>query len=390
MRMFHMADLHIGKKLNQVSLLEDQRHILEQTVARIKSGQPDVLLLAGDIYDRRNPSVEAVQLLDDFLSRVVLECHVPVIAIGGNHDSGERLDFVQGILSGAGLHIAGRCALPLARVTLRDAWGPVVFHLFPYGDLPTLRYILQSTEPLEYPRAAEAVLRTLEADLADGGRHVLLSHGMIAGAGSTEADLERSDSEHALTVGGTNFWTSPLLQQFSYVALGHLHGCQQSGAPHIRYAGSPLKYSFSEEHQQKGLLQVDLDGDGRVRVETLPLTPLREMRTIRGELRALLEEDTAPERERDFIRAVLTDYGELLEPMARLREKYPNTLTLEREHQQLTEPLQTYRQADLRSRTPEELFAGFYAQVTGNVMQEAERAVLQDCLRVCLAMEEAE
>lgn len=232
-----------------------------------------------------------------------------MLAISGNHDSGERLGFAHHILSRAGLHIAGRLHLPVPNVTLQDAWGPVTFHLLSYGDLATLRYALQTEEALDYQQAMEQVLQTI--NLKDGQRHVLLAHGVVAGS----EELEYSDSERELTIGGTEFWSSSLLSGFCYVALGHLHSCQRSGTDCIRYAGSPLKYSFSEERHQKGILQVDLAADGSVEVTQLPLTPLRDMRTIRGNLTDLLQEDVVQSaNSQDFIRAILTDYGELLEP----------------------------------------------------------------------------
>lgn len=376
MRIFHMADLHIGKKLNQVSLLPDQQHLLQQVVALIQQQRPDVLLLAGDIYDRRSPAVEAVQLLDSFLSEVVLRCHVPVIAISGNHDSGERLGFAQGLLSQAGFYIAGRCTLPLPQVTLLDQWGPVVFHQLPYADLATLKYILQTEEAINYEEAMERLLQTLELERTGGTRHVLLAHGVVAG--NDGENLERCDSERELSIGGTEFWSSSLLSGFSYVALGHLHSCQRSGSERICYAGSPFKYSFSEERQQKGLLQIDLDGAGDIEVKQLPLTPLHDLRTIRGNLQDLLQDDIVQAANAvDYIRAILTDYGELLEPMAQLKEKYPNTLTLEREHQLLSEPLENYEKIDLQRQTPEQLFGNFYRQITGADITEEELSVLR-------------
>ena len=173
MRIFHMADLHIGKKLNQASLDADQRHMLQQVVQLIQTHQPDVLLLAGDIYDRRNPSIEAVELLDEFLSNVVLECKVPVIAISGNHDSAERLGFASSILTKAGLHIAGRMELPIPHTTLYDQWGPVVFHQLSYGDLATIKYILDTEEHMDYQTAMQTVLSTIDLDRANNTRHVL-------------------------------------------------------------------------------------------------------------------------------------------------------------------------------------------------------------------------
>lgn len=387
MRIFHMADLHIGKKLNQASLDADQAHMLQQVVHLIQTQQPDVLLLAGDIYDRRNPSIEAVELLDEFLSKVVLECKVPVIAISGNHDSAERLGFASSILTKAGLHIAGRMELPIPHTTLYDQWGPVVFHQLSYGDLATVKYILDTEESMDYQTAMQTVLNTIDLDKSNSTRHVLLAHGVVAAIQDNDQEHtydmpERCDSERELTIGGTEFWTSDMLSGFDYVALGHLHSCQRSGSDRIRYAGSPMKYSFSEEHHKKGLLQIDLDGDGNITVELLPLTPLHDMRTIRGELHQLLQLDVVHAADHtDYIRAILTDYGELLEPMARLREQYPNVLLLEREQQMLAEPMQAYRQEQIDIDRPELMFTRFYQQVTGTDMTEQETDIVARCFR---------
>lgn len=387
MRMFHMADLHIGKKLNQAGLQDDQRHMLQQVVQLIETHQPDVLLLAGDVYDRRNPSVEAIELLDAFLSQVVLECKVPVIAISGNHDSGERLGFASSILTKAGLHIAGRMELPVPQTVLYDQWGPVVFHQLSYGDLATIKYLLQTEETMDYQTAMQTVLDTMHLSRENHTRHVLLAHGVVAAVNhdSEQADmdaLERSDSERELTIGGTEFWTSDMLDGFDYVALGHLHSCQRSGSERIRYAGSPLKYSFSEEHHKKGILQIDMDGDGALTITQLPLVPLHDLRTIRGNLHDLLQPDVVQAADHmDYIRAILTDYGELLEPMARLREQYPNVLLMEREHQMQAGPMDGYQLAEVGNAQPEQLFERFYRQVTGGEMTAAELEIMQQCFR---------
>lgn len=387
MRIFHMADLHIGKKLNQANLQEDQCYMLQQVVALIKQQKPDVLLLAGDVYDRRNPSVEAIALLDDFFSNVVLECGVPIVAISGNHDSGERLGFASSILTRAGLHIAGAMELPVPQTVLYDEWGPVVFHQLSYGDLAAIKYLLQTDETMDYQTAMETVLKTIELSRNNHTRHVLLAHGVVAAVNEDES-LEYSDSERELTIGGTEFWTSDLLDGFDYVALGHLHSCQRSGSDRIRYAGSPMKYSFSEEHHKKGVLQIDMDADGNVEIHQLPLVPLYELRTIRGNLQDLLQSEVVhAANPMDYIRAILTDYGELLEPMARLREQYPNVLLMEREHQMIAEPMEQYQHIDVTSTKPEQLFERFYQQVTGNVMTDSELDIMQACFQAVWEVE---
>lgn len=366
MRLFHLADLHIGKKINNVSLLEDQQEILTQVLAAIEAQKPDVLILAGDVYDRRMPPVEAVNLLDEFLSTVILKLKIPVLAIGGNHDSGERLNFANGILAKAGLHVAGRLSLPLSTVVLEDQWGKVNFHLLPYGDLATINDVLANNFE-QYPQAMAAVLATMKEQWAVDERHVLIAHGIVIGG----QEPLYSESERDLSIGGTENWGSELLNDFDYVALGHLHRPQQSGRAHIRYAGSLLKYSFSEEKQRKVILQVDLGAKGDLEITEIPLKAKRDMRTIEGELDSLLLHGSE-----DYIRAVLTDKGELLEPMAKLKTVYPNILELKRSEQSDSQAIIDFEQGINVEEKPEKLFAQFYQQLLGEEMSAEEEAFL--------------
>ena len=377
MLIYHLADLHIGKKLNNVSLIEEQRAVLEEVLAIIGQRRPDALLLAGDLYDRRNPPIEAVNLLDEFLSAVVLEKKVPVLAIGGNHDSGERLSFAGGILAKAGLYMAGRFQLPVPEVILADQWGPVHFHLLPYADLLTLRYELAEETLEDYPAAMARVLETIEADWTEGERHVLVAHGVVTG----DEPLERSESERELTIGGTESWSSALLSRYSYVALGHLHNSQRAGAEHIRYAGSLLKYSFSEEHQVKSMTAVTLDETGACTIERLPLMPPHDLRTITGTLAELVAGAEKDPARLDHVRAELTDRGELLEPMAALRAVYPNILELRRLYAARV-PIEGGGPERIRPEEaqPEELFAQFYRQMTGEEWTAEEQKILQGVL----------
>lgn len=378
MRIFHLADLHIGKKLNNVSMLSEQRAVLEQVLTAISEQRPDVLILAGDIYDRRNPSVEAVNLLDEFLSEVVLVEKVPVLAIGGNHDSGERLGFANGILAKAGLYVAGRLSLPVPEVVLTDQWGEVHFHLLPYADLLTIGHELGQEGLGDYQEAMVQVLESMEHDWAYGERHVLVAHGVVTG----DEPLERSESERELTIGGTESWSSALLSRYAYVALGHLHNSQRAGAEHIRYAGSLLKYSFSEEHQQKSLTIVELDGEGTCQLSFMPLRAPRDLRTITGALAELVDAGKLDERREDYIRAELTDRGELMEPMAALRAVYPNILELRRVGEQISRPEQEIIGAeDPADIGPEALFAQFYQQMIGEEWQAKEQQVVQEMVR---------
>lgn len=364
MKLFHLADLHIGKKFNQMDLMEDQRFVLEQVLAHVDVEKPDVVLLAGDIYDRRNPSVEAVSLCDWFLSELILKRHCQVIGIGGNHDGGERLDFANGILSQMGLFLQGSFSYPIPEVVLKDEWGEVVFHLFAFADLATLHHHCPQLSGLDYADSMEKLLAEIEVD--DGRRHVLLAHGMVL---STDA-LSFSESERDLSVGGIMAWHSESLEKFDYVALGHLHQAQRCGKDFIRYSGSLLKYSFSEEHHQKQILAIDLAEEASVR--SLPLKFLHEVVTLEGELEELLEREVGDGVE-DYIRVILTDKGQTIEPMMRLKKKFPRILQLTRKYDyELEDQAEEIIFADETIDDPVELFK-YFAEMTQDVVLDEDQ-----------------
>lgn len=373
MKFFHLADLHIGKKVNGYSMIDDQRVLLDQIVAHLAADKPDALFLAGDIYDRRNPPVEAVALFDDFVSRVVLEQQVPILAIGGNHDGGERLGFANAIQAKAGLHLVGSFTWPLPKVRLYDADGPVDVTLMAYADLAVLHALVPETAELDFPQAMDWVLR--HTDLDPAARQVLVAHGVVTG----DAPLETCDSERELSIGGTEYWQSASLAGFDYVALGHLHQAQRAGSARIRYAGSLMQYSFSEENQQKVMLSVTLDKDGALDVQPLPLVGPRRLVTVKGLLDELL---SVPERVRvhqnDYLRVVLEDTGSLLEPMQRLKQCYPNIMLMERQalpEVVLDQPLP--QAAEGTKRSPLDMFAAFYEQVMEEAPGEELCAVMK-------------
>lgn len=375
MKLFHLADLHIGKKVNGYSMIDDQRFVLDQVVARIRAERPDALILSGDIYDRRNPPVEAVALFDAFVSQVVLELDVPVLAIGGNHDDGERLGFANAIQAKAGLHLAGAFSWPLPKVRLTDADGPVDVYLMAYADLAVLHQLVPETEGMDYAQAMDHVLSQTPLDPA--ARNVLVAHGVVTG----DEALATCDSERTLSIGGTEFWQSASLAAFDYVALGHLHQAQRAGSDCIRYAGSLLQYSFSEENQQKVMLSVQLSADGALQIETLPLNPLRRLVTVRGMLENLLTVPPELSAHRDdYLRVVLEDAGSLLEPMQRLKSCYPYIMLLERASELSTLTDQALPQAQQigKKRTPLEMFTAFYEQVTDAPADDELCALMQE------------
>lgn len=367
MRFYHLADLHIGKKVNGYSMIGDQKALLAQVTAQIKEEKPAALILAGDIYDRRNPPVEAISLFDSFVSEVVLTLGVPILAIGGNHDGGERLGFANAIQAKAGLFLAGCFNWPLPKVRLEDADGPVDIYLMAYADLAVLHALVPETEKFDYPEAMDYILSHTPLD--SQARHVLVAHGVVTG----DEALATCDSERSLSIGGTEFWQSEALSDFDYVALGHLHQAQRAGSDHIRYAGSLMQYSFSEEGQQKVMLDVDLDAAGAVVVGALPLTPLHQLVTIQGTLDALLDVPEAVRpHQADYLRVVLEDEGTLLEPMQRLKQCYPNIMVMERRSGMTAEAgaaLPSSATATVK-RSPLEMFTAFYEQMTDDAPTE--------------------
>lgn len=324
MKFFHTADWHLGKLVQNVSMTEDQEYVLEQLMRDIELEKPDALIIAGDLYDRAVPPPEAVRLLDRTLKRIVLDLQTPVLAIAGNHDSPSRLNFGSGLMKAAGLHIAGELTWPLAPVILEDAHGPVHFHLIPFADPSTVRLVLGDEGIRTHDDAMRGITGKIREQADTGARHVLVAHAFVTPGG--EARPGTSDSERPLAIGGAEHVSAAHLAPFQYAALGHLHQAHYVEHGHIRYAGSPLKYSISEEKHDKGYLVVELDGDGTVRTEKRPLVPRRDMRTVEG----YIADIERHEKSEDYIFARLLDEHPVMYPMERIRAVYPNAMHVER------------------------------------------------------------
>lgn len=371
-KVLHLADLHLGKRLNEFNLLEDQRYILSQIVTIAREEEVDGVLICGDVYDKSQPSAEAFELLDRFLTELVAQ-NLQVLMISGNHDSPERLSFGSRIMHRAGLYAAGRFRGCPERVTLEDEHGPVHFYLLPFIRPAHVRpYFEQKIE--SYHQAVAAVLEAEPIKKTE--RNVLLAHQFVL---SGEVEPERSDSE-TVAVGGLDSVDASILQDFDYVALGHLHRAQSIGGEQIRYAGSPLKYSFSEARHIKSVAVITLAAKGEVEIRQRPLTPLRDLREIRGPLAELLRlGQEAREGQDDYFRIILTDQEELYDPLGQLRPVYPNLMSLEFEHRK-TQPAE-YEIApsgDLTDQGPIDLFAGFYELQNNEQLTEEQITVLEE------------
>ena len=253
MKFIHTSDWHIGKIVNQTYMTADQKFYLNKLQEFIAAEKPDALLIAGDVYDRAVPPVEAVEALDQFLSNIVLDLQVPVLIIAGNHDSPDRLNFGSGILEAKGLHIAGRFRKEIRKITLPDQHGPVHFFLVPYAPPVAVRDVLGREEIHDHDTAMRAIIESIHAVWDPTARNVLVTHGFVTGSEAPELSDSEKPLSFAAAIGGVDNVDASLFAGFSYTALGHLHGPQKVGSDRIRYAGSMLKYSFSEATRKKRL-----------------------------------------------------------------------------------------------------------------------------------------
>lgn len=368
MKLFHLSDLHLGKRVYAFSMLQDQRYVLEQVCALAEKHQLDGILLSGDLYDKPIPPVEAVQLLDEFLTKMQ-QMGIAVYAISGNHDSAGRVDFGSRILQQQNLHICGAFDGKLYHVSKEDAFGEIHFYLLPFLKPATVSAFREGGESLTYAEAVKWALETMDIDTTK--RNVLLAHQFVTWKGTAE----ESDSE-TKTLGGVDEMDASLFFDFDYVALGHLHSPQRIGRDTIRYGGSPLKYSFSELRQKKGVTLVEIQEKENITTEFLPLEPLHPLREIKGTLADLLEAAEEAGGSEDYVRAILTDEGAVYDPVGRLRVYYPNLMTLEMA--QRGERQEDFSlQLDQEQLSGPALFAGFFEKQNDREMSEAQKALVE-------------
>lgn len=371
MRLLHSADWHLGRLFHARSLIEDQAHFLDQVRTLVRELRPDALLIAGDVYDRAVPGPDAVALLDAFLADVVLGLRVPVVMIAGNHDSAERLGFGARVLAEAGLHIAGRARHPIEAVRLQGRHDHAWVYPVPYAEPGEVRSRFGLEGPLTHTQAMQLQLDAIRVAHPAGVPAILLAHAFVSGG-------EESESERPLSVGGSGAIEARVFAGFDYVALGHLHRAQTLGEGRLRYAGSPLKYSLSEVDHAKSLTLVELDSLGVPRITPLPIRPLRDLHVLTGTLAEVCAPDAAIASDA-YIVARLTDRSALLDPMSRLRARYPNALAIERLILQ-GEGSASGRLERRRETTPDALFASFFNEVTGAALDGPQQEVLHDVL----------
>lgn len=365
MKLIHLSDLHLGKRVNEFSMLEDQQYILTEILQIIDREAPDAVLIAGDVYDKSVPSAEAVGLLDEFLvdlSRRELQ----VFVISGNHDSPERMAFGGRLMERSGVHLAPVYDGRVTPFTLCDGYGPVKVYLLPFVKPSHVRRCFPDREIASYTDALSVAIEAMEVDEAE--RNVLVTHQFVTGAA-------RCDSEE-ISVGGTDNVDAAVFAPFDYVALGHIHGPQQVGRETVRYCGTPLKYSFSEAGQQKSVTVVELGEKGSVAVRTVPLTPLRDLAELRGTYQELtfrgFYEGTSYQR--DYVHITLTDEEDIPDAVSKLRIIYPNLMKLDYDNKRTQAGIVLEGAEDAQRRSPLELLEEFYEKQNGQPMGQEQRS----------------
>lgn len=371
MKLIHLSDLHIGKRVNEFSMAEDQKYILNQILEIIDREQPDCVVIAGDVYDKSIPSAEAVQILDDFLTRLAGR-KIPAAMISGNHDSPERLSFGAQLMKESGIYVSPVYDGQVQSIGFADEYGEVRVYLLPFLKPATVRHVYEEETVESYQDAVETAISHLPLDTSC--RNVLVAHQFAAGA-------SRCESEE-MSVGGIDQVDVSVFDDFDYVALGHIHSPQSAGRPAVRYCGTPLKYSFSEAGQQKSVSVVELFEKGRVEIREVPLTPLRDMRKIRGTYLELTArsfyQGTNTE---DYIQAILTDEEDIPDGMQKLRIIYPNLMRLEYDNRRTRENRQIQQAADAEEKSETELFSQLYELQNNQPLDEEQKQFLEAVIR---------
>lgn len=370
MKLIHLSDLHLGKRVNEFSMIEDQQYILLKILGICEEEKPDAVLLSGDIYDRSLPPEEAVRLFDELLSRFA-GMKIPVFAISGNHDSAERIAFGGRLMHASGVYLSPVYRGEIRPVELTDEYGPVRFYLLPFlKPLHVRRYHPEETIET-YTDAIRTVVREMKLDTSV--RNVLLAHQLVTGA-------VRSESED-VSIGGLDNVDADVFEDFDYTALGHLHRPQNVGSEKIRYCGTPLKYSFAEADHDKSVSIVTLGEKGQLSVRTVPLVPLRDMREIRGSYEELTsKENYAGTATDDYLHVILTDEEDVPDAVARLRTIYPNIMKLDYDNVRTRSGGITAWDARPEEQTPLALIGEFYEKQNGKPMDEAQQAFCEELI----------
>ncbi|MDU2064779.1 MAG: exonuclease SbcCD subunit D [Sporomusaceae bacterium] len=382
MKIIHTSDWHIGKIVNQVYMTEDQAVCLASLIDLLREEQPDALVIAGDVYDRSIPPVEAVELLDKTLSTILLELKIPILMIAGNHDSPDRLGFGSHLLEAGGLYIAGPLTQQIKKVSLSDEYGPVHFYLLPYAPPALVRDVFQAEAARDHDSAMKVMIEAIQSDWDATARNILVTHGFVRGIKELTLSESEKPLSYTLSIGGADYVDVELFSGFTYTALGHLHRPQQAGTERVRYAGSLLKYSASEVAQKKSVTLLTIGKDQAITIEEKVLQQKRDMRKVTGSIQELLMPDFLPEAAKnDYLFVTLTDQAEILDPMGKLRTLYPNVLGLDfLRNEGAVSGEKTAAGEGYKQQGKLELFEDFYGNMTGQTFDETKKQILAEVI----------
>lgn len=388
MRFIHTADWHIGKVINEVSMIENQEKFLDDLIEIIKTQKVDALVIAGDLYDRSVPPKEAVQLLNKYLTKIINELNIPILSIAGNHDSNERLGFCSEILGPQGMHIEGILNQDIKCVTIKDT----DFYLIPFFEPITARKVFNDENIKTYEDGFRRVIETINKKRNMNRKSVVIAHayvinGIFDCSKSRKEiienlEIKESDSERPLTIGGTEFIPYEVFEGFDYVALGHIHEPKRinKSDEKIRYSGSPLKYSISEKEHRNSITIVDINEE-ETKIKLIDIVANKEIRVLEGLLENLISDDFVKgQKIDDYIHFRLTDDGELFEPMRKIKAKYPNAISLERIRTRVLDEQILDVDYKNKNKSKIEYFEDFYCTVTGNKISKERLDIMKTVL----------
>ena len=371
MKFMHLSDLHLGKRVNEFSMLEDQVYILNKIVNIIDAEKPAAIILAGDIYDKPIPPAEAVELFDDFLYKLS-QRNLKVFIISGNHDSAERIAFGSRLFDKTGIYMSPVYNGTILPIELNDDFGKINIYMLPFIKPIHVKRFFPDEEISSYTDAVSTVIKNMHLDT--GIRNILITHQFVTGASRTESE--------DISVGGSDNVNADVFFDFDYVALGHIHRSQSCGSEYIRYSGTPLKYSFSESKDTKSITVIDIKEKGNIKLDFIPLTPLRDMVEIKGTydelmLKSFYENTTYPN---DYVHITLTDENDILDVITRLRVVYKNIMKLDYDNQRTRSNSEINLINDMESKSPLELFDIFYDSRNGQPLNNEQREFMENII----------
>ena len=370
MKFVHLSDLHLGKRVNEYSMLEDQEYILTKIINIIDDEKPSGVIIAGDVYDKSIPSAEAVQMFDDFLTRLAKR-NLRVFVISGNHDSPERMSFGYRLLNQSGIHISQVYDGKIEPFVIKDEHGVINVYMLPFVKPAHVKRF--SDESIEsYTDAIRVAIAEMKVD--QSARNLLITHQFVTGA-------TRSESED-ISVGGSDNFDVSVFDCFDYVALGHIHSPQNCTSERVRYCGTPLKYSFSEAKDNKSITVVELEEKGKLSVKTVSLVPMRDMVEIKGRYNEIMlksfYENTSYQE--DYIHITLTDEEDIVDAIGKLRTVYHNLMKLDYDNKRTRSVAQVDGAVDVETKTPIELFSDFYELQNNQPMSDEQKAFVENLI----------